>query len=175
MTTLLLPLGHISFRKNSKGVIGESYDNDLHLRRLEEVRLCEWSHVPFLQEAGFMRASRNSLPMPLSPTLSQMSVTSTKSSQICLFKALLSCLEIIHLKWALIYMLKIIRYHLLSFVTYAWSLLTGAWPSLGRLSLRISVALWQWVMRGECRPSLLVVYIFLLFVTLHFSYQMLAC
>ena len=39
-------------RKNSKGVIGESSDNDLHPRRLAEVRPCEWTHIPFLQEAG---------------------------------------------------------------------------------------------------------------------------
>ena len=39
-------------KKNSKGVIGESYDNDLNLRRLAEVRPCEWPHIPFLQEAG---------------------------------------------------------------------------------------------------------------------------
>lgn len=39
-------------RKNSKGVIGESFDNDLHPRRLEEVRPCEWPHTLFLQEAG---------------------------------------------------------------------------------------------------------------------------
>ena len=39
-------------RKNSKGVIGESSDNDLHPRRLAEVRPCEWPHILFLQEAG---------------------------------------------------------------------------------------------------------------------------
>ena len=39
-------------KKNSKGVIGESSDSDLHPRRLAEVRPCEWPHTPFLQEAG---------------------------------------------------------------------------------------------------------------------------
>ena len=39
-------------KKNSKGVIGESSDNDLHPWRLAEVRPCEWPHIPFLQEAG---------------------------------------------------------------------------------------------------------------------------
>ena len=38
-------------KKNSKGVIGESSDSDLHPRRLAEVRPCEWPHIPFLQEA----------------------------------------------------------------------------------------------------------------------------
>ena len=41
-------------KKNSKGVIGESSDNDLHPRRLAEVRPCEWPHTPFLQEAGIL-------------------------------------------------------------------------------------------------------------------------
>ena len=39
-------------KKNSKGVIGESCDSDLHPRRLAEVRPCEWLHTPFLQEVG---------------------------------------------------------------------------------------------------------------------------
>ena len=39
-------------KKNSKGVIGESSDSDLHPRRLAEVWPCEWPHTPFLQEAG---------------------------------------------------------------------------------------------------------------------------
>ena len=38
-------------KKNSKGVIGESSDNDLHPRRLAEVRPCEWPHSPFMEEA----------------------------------------------------------------------------------------------------------------------------
>ena len=71
-------------------------------------------------------SSCNLFLMPASPTSSQMSVTSTRSSQTSLFRNLLSCLEIIPLKWALIYMLKTIRYHLPNFVTYAWSLLMGA-------------------------------------------------
>ena len=42
-------------KKNSKGVIGESSDSDLHPRRLEEVRPCEWSHTPFMEEAGILQ------------------------------------------------------------------------------------------------------------------------
>ena len=38
-------------KKNSKGVIGESYDSDLHPRRLAEVRPCEWPHNPFMDGA----------------------------------------------------------------------------------------------------------------------------
>ena len=38
-------------KKNSKGVIGESSDSDLHPQRLAEVRPCEWPHIPFLQQA----------------------------------------------------------------------------------------------------------------------------
>ena len=72
----------------------------------------------------FFRSSHNMLLMPASPTSSQMSVDNTKSSQTSLFKALLSYLVL--MKWVLIYMLKTIRYHLLNFVTYAWSLLMGA-------------------------------------------------
>ena len=39
-------------KKNSKGVIGESSDSDLHNWRLVEVRPCEWPHTTFLQETG---------------------------------------------------------------------------------------------------------------------------
>ena len=39
-------------KKNSKGVIGESSDNDLHTRRRAEVRPCEWPHNPFTDGAG---------------------------------------------------------------------------------------------------------------------------
>ena len=42
-------------KKNSKGVIGESSDSDRHLRRLVEVRQCEWPHTPFLEEAGILQ------------------------------------------------------------------------------------------------------------------------
>ena len=41
--------------KNSKGVIGESSDSDLHPRRLAEVRLCEWPHTQFMEEAGILQ------------------------------------------------------------------------------------------------------------------------
>ena len=51
-------------KKNSKGVIGESSDSDLHPRKLAEVRPCEWTHIPFQQEAGiheeFMQFIANS-------------------------------------------------------------------------------------------------------------------
>ena len=42
-------------KKNSKGVIGESSDSDLHPWRLAEVRPCEWPHAPFLEEAGILQ------------------------------------------------------------------------------------------------------------------------
>src|SRR3990170_7942601 len=42
-------------KKNSKGVIGESSDSDLHTRRLMELRPCEWPHTPFLEEAGILQ------------------------------------------------------------------------------------------------------------------------
>ena len=35
-------------KKNSKGVIGVSSDNDLHTLRMAEVRSCEWLHNPFI-------------------------------------------------------------------------------------------------------------------------------
>ena len=36
-------------KKSAKGVVGESSDNDLDLRRKNvEVRPCEWPHYPFL-------------------------------------------------------------------------------------------------------------------------------
>ena len=41
-------------KKNSKGVIRESSDSDLHPRRLAEVRPCEWPHTPFLEEARIL-------------------------------------------------------------------------------------------------------------------------
>ena len=42
-------------KKNSKGVIGESSDSDLHPRWLAEVRSCEWPHTPFLEVAGILQ------------------------------------------------------------------------------------------------------------------------
>ena len=39
-------------KKNSKGVIGESSDNDLRTRRMAEVRPCEWPHNPFMDGVG---------------------------------------------------------------------------------------------------------------------------
>ena len=42
-------------KKNSKGVIGESCDSDLHPWRLAEVRPCEWPHAPFMAEAGILQ------------------------------------------------------------------------------------------------------------------------
>jgi hypothetical protein len=42
-----------SSKKNAKGVIGESSDNDLHTPRKVEVRPCEWPHDAFMEEAGF--------------------------------------------------------------------------------------------------------------------------
>ena len=42
-------------KKNSKGVIGESSDTDLHPRRLVEVRSCEWPHAQFMEEAGILQ------------------------------------------------------------------------------------------------------------------------
>ena len=42
-------------KKNSKGVIGESSDSDLHPRRMTEVLPCEWPHTPFMEETGIMQ------------------------------------------------------------------------------------------------------------------------
>ena len=36
-------------KKNSKGVIGESSDSDLHTWRMAKVRSCEWPHNPFME------------------------------------------------------------------------------------------------------------------------------
>ena len=107
------------FRKfasmNSKGVIGESSDSDLHPRRLAEVRPCEWPHTQFMEEAGilqeFTQYAANAGP--------QQNVNSIISSQTSLFKVLLSFLGIILLRYSLINMLKPVRYHLLNFLTYA--------------------------------------------------------
>ena len=41
--------------KNSKGVIGESSNSDIHPRRLAKVRPCEWPHTPFLEESGILQ------------------------------------------------------------------------------------------------------------------------
>ena len=42
-------------RKNSKGVIGQSFYSDIHPRRLAEVRPCEWPHNPFMEGAGILQ------------------------------------------------------------------------------------------------------------------------
>jgi len=42
-------------KKNSKGIIGESSDSDLHPRRLAEVRPYEWPHTQFMEEAGILK------------------------------------------------------------------------------------------------------------------------
>ena len=42
-----------SSKKNAKGVIGESSDNDLHTPRTVEVRPCEWPRDAFMEEAEF--------------------------------------------------------------------------------------------------------------------------
>ena len=85
-------------KKNSKGVIGESSDSDLHPWRLAEVRPCEWPHTPFMEEAESFRSSHNMLLMPASLTSSQLNANSIISSQTSLFKVLLSFLRIILLK-----------------------------------------------------------------------------
>ena len=41
--------------KSSKGVIGESSDNDLHTPRLAELRACEWPHNAFMEGAGILQ------------------------------------------------------------------------------------------------------------------------
>ena len=41
--------------KNSKGVIGESSDSDLHTQRMVEVRPCEWPHNPFMERADIIQ------------------------------------------------------------------------------------------------------------------------
>ena len=42
-------------KKNSKGVIWESSDSDLHTRRMAEVRPCEWPHNPIMEGAGILQ------------------------------------------------------------------------------------------------------------------------
>ena len=42
-------------KKNSKGVIRESSDSDLHTRRMVEVCPCEWPHNPFMEGAGILQ------------------------------------------------------------------------------------------------------------------------
>jgi hypothetical protein len=42
-----------SSKKNAKGVIRESSDNDLNTPRMAEVRPCEWPHNAFMEEVGF--------------------------------------------------------------------------------------------------------------------------
>ena len=40
-------------KRNAKGIIGDSTDSDLNIPRRTEVRLCEWPHNAFMDEAGF--------------------------------------------------------------------------------------------------------------------------
>ena len=42
-------------KKNSKGVIEESSDSDLHTRRMAEVQPCEWPHNPFMEGAEILQ------------------------------------------------------------------------------------------------------------------------
>ena len=42
-------------KKSSKGVIGESSDNDLYTRRMAEVWPCEWIHNPFMDVVGIFQ------------------------------------------------------------------------------------------------------------------------
>ena len=42
-------------KKNSKGVIGESSDSDLHTQRFAELRPCEWPHNPFMEGDGILQ------------------------------------------------------------------------------------------------------------------------
>ena len=42
-------------KKNSTGVIGKSSDNDLHTRRLAELRPCEWPHNAFMEGARILQ------------------------------------------------------------------------------------------------------------------------
>ena len=44
-----------AFKKNSKGVMKESSDSDLHTHRLAELRPREWPHDPFMEEAGILQ------------------------------------------------------------------------------------------------------------------------
>ena len=85
-------------KNNSKGVIGESSDSDLHPRRLAEVRPCEWPHTPFLEEAGILQefaqyATNAGLTNFITNECDQHQIPQTS-----LFKVLLSCLGIILLK-----------------------------------------------------------------------------
>ena len=85
-------------KKNSKGVIGESYDSDLHPRRLAEIRPCEWPHTPFLEEAGILKEF---MQYAVNASLTDFIADECEQHQILtkiFFKALLSCLGIILLK-----------------------------------------------------------------------------
>ena len=42
-------------KKNSKGVIGESYDCDLHTQRMAKVWPCEWPHTLFMEGAEILQ------------------------------------------------------------------------------------------------------------------------
>ena len=92
--------------KNSKGVIGELSDSDLHYRRLAEVRPCEWPHTPFMEGPESFKSLHNMLLTPASPTSSQLNVNSIISSQIPLCKIFISILGIIPVRCGLIYMLR---------------------------------------------------------------------
>ena len=106
-------------KKNSKGIIGESSDNDLHPRRLAEVWSCEWPHTLLLQEAGileeFMQYIANAgLTDFIVYECDQHHILTNIFVQSFNFSPRNNPPEV-----SLIYMLKITRYHLLSFVTYA--------------------------------------------------------
>ena len=45
----------LASKKNSKVVIGESYDSDLHTQRMAEVRSCERPHNSFMEGVGILQ------------------------------------------------------------------------------------------------------------------------
>ena len=42
-------------KKSSKGVIGESSNNDLYSPRLAGLQVCEWPHNAFMEEVGILQ------------------------------------------------------------------------------------------------------------------------
>jgi hypothetical protein len=114
-----------SSRKNAKGVRRESSDNDLHAPREVEVRPCEWPHVPFMDEAGFHHE--------FAQFITNVGLTAFLADECEQYHILTNCfVQSFHFlsgnnppEVSLIYMLKIIKYRLLSFVRYVGSPLTG--------------------------------------------------
>ena len=116
-----------AFKKNTKGVIGESSDSDLQTQRLVEVRSCEWPHTPFMEEAGILQEFAQ---YAANAGLTDFIIAKCEQYHLLtntLCKVLISFLGIILLRCSLIYTPSPIRYRLLSSVKYACFLLMVVW------------------------------------------------